>query len=97
MARKKTTPSKEPPQTINFDAAKKAQLLAKNAVKLAEFAATALIAAEQLGIKTKPLEHFTLSTALDLATASGHTSVAKFLNKAVKSRSPRKRGLAKDF
>jgi hypothetical protein len=41
MPRKKTTPAEEPPQTINFDAAKKAQVLAKNAVQLAEFAATA--------------------------------------------------------
>ena len=63
MARKKTAPSKEPPRTVKFDAAKKAQVLAKNAVQLAEFAATALIAAESLGIKTKPLEHFTLSPA----------------------------------
>jgi hypothetical protein len=52
MARKKTSPSNEPPQTINFDAAKKAQVLAKNAVQLAEFAATALVAAEEFGIKT---------------------------------------------
>ena len=63
MARKKTTPADESPQTVNSAAAKKAQVLAKNAVQLAEFAATALIAAEQLGIKTKPLEHFTLSPA----------------------------------
>lgn len=63
MARKKSARSKEPPQTISFDAAKKAQVLAKNAGQLAEFAATALIAAEQMGIKTKPLEHFSLSPA----------------------------------
>ena len=63
MARKKTAPVEEPPQTIKFDAAKKAKVLAMNAVQLAEFAATALIAAESLGIKTKPLEHFTLSPA----------------------------------
>jgi len=63
MAKKKPSPAVEPTQTINSDAARKAQVLAKNAVQLAEFAATALIAAEQLGIKTKPLEHFTLSPA----------------------------------
>lgn len=63
MARKKPAPAEEPPQTINFDAAKKAQVLAKNAVQLAEFAATALVAAESMGIKTKPLEHFSLSPA----------------------------------
>ena len=48
MAKKKITPSEEPHQTINSEAARKAQVLAKNAVQLAEFAATALIAAEQL-------------------------------------------------
>lgn len=63
MARKKPAPSKEPPQTINCDTAKKAEVLAKNAAQLAEFAAIALVAAESMGIKTKPLEHFTLSPA----------------------------------
>lgn len=63
MARKKSAPSKEPPQTISFDAAKRAEVLAKNAGQLAEFAAIALVAAESMGIKTKPLEHFTLSPA----------------------------------
>lgn len=63
MARKKPTPSKEPPQTISFDAAKKTEVLAKNSGQLAEFAAIALVAAESMGIKTKPLEHFTLSPA----------------------------------
>jgi hypothetical protein len=63
MPRKKSAPSKEPPQTINFDAAKKAEVLAKNAGQLAEFAAIALVAAESMGIKTKPLEHFSLSPA----------------------------------
>ena len=63
MVKKKPAPATEPPQAVSFDAAKKAEMLAKNAGTLAEFAATALIAAEQLGIKTKPLEHFTLSPA----------------------------------
>ncbi len=63
MSRKKTVPIEEPLQTIKLDAAKKAKLLAKNVVQMAEFAATALIAAEQLSIKTKPLEHLTLSPA----------------------------------
>lgn len=62
MPRKKTTLSKEPSQINKIDATK-SEVLAKNSVQLAEFAATALIAAEQLGIKTKPLEHFTLSPA----------------------------------
>lgn len=60
---RKPTPAEDAPQTINFDAAKTAQALAQNAVQLAEFAAIALITAESLGIKTKPLEHFTLSPA----------------------------------
>ena len=63
MARKKPDPSEEPPQTIKIEEGKKAQVLAKNAASLAEFASTALIAAEQLGIKTKPFEHFWLSPA----------------------------------
>ena len=54
MARKNAAPSKEPPQTISFDAAKKADILAKNAGQLAEFAAVAVVAALSMGIKTKP-------------------------------------------
>jgi len=61
MARKKTNPAKEPPRTVKCEAANKAHVLAQNAAQLAEFAATALVAAESMGIKTKPLEHFTLS------------------------------------
>ena len=63
MTRKKTTPPAGPPQTINFDAATKAQVLAQIAAQLAEFVAIALVAAESMGIKTKLLEHFTLSPA----------------------------------
>lgn len=63
MARKKAAPQAGPPKTVNSADAKKAQVLAMNAATLAEFATTALIAAEQLGIKTKILEHFTLSPA----------------------------------
>ena len=50
-----------PPRTIHFDAARKSNALMDNAVQVAEFAATALMAAESMGIKTKPLEHFVLS------------------------------------
>ncbi len=58
MARKKTTPANGPPKT---NAVEKAKLPADNAVQLADFAATAVTAAEQFGIK--PLEHFSLSPA----------------------------------
>ena len=63
MARKKPAPIDEPTRTIKFDDAKKAQVLADNAVQIAEVVAIALIAAESMGIKTKPLEHFSLSPA----------------------------------
>ena len=63
MAKKNSTPKIEPLQTLSIDDAKKAKVLVQNAVQIAEFAATALIAAEQLRIKTKSLEHFTLSPA----------------------------------
>ena len=58
-----THTDEELPHTINFEAARKTKTLADNAVQVAEFAATALIAAESMGIKTKPLEHFVLSPA----------------------------------
>lgn len=63
MARKKPAPIDEPAHTIKFDDAQKAQVLADNAVQIAEVVAIALIAAESMGIKTKPLEHFWLSPA----------------------------------
>ena len=63
MARKKPAPIDEPAHTIKFNDATKAQVLADNAVQIAEGVAIALIAAESLGIKTKPLEHFSLSPA----------------------------------
>jgi len=53
----------EPPQTSKFEVARKTKTLADNAMQVAEFAATALIAAESMDIKTKPLEHFALSPA----------------------------------
>lgn len=63
MARKRTTHSKTAQSSISSDGTTKSDLLRKTAVQLAEFSATALLAAEQLRIKTKPLEHFTLSPA----------------------------------
>lgn len=53
----------EPSQTINFEDAKKAKLISDQVVQVAEWAAQALVAAEQLRIKTKPLEHFSLAPA----------------------------------
>lgn len=50
----------EPPATINFEDAKSAKMVSDQAVQLAEWAAQALVAAEQLRIKTKPVEHFPL-------------------------------------
>ena len=58
-----THTDEEPPQTITFDDAMKSKAFSDNAVQVAEFAATALMAAESMGIKTKPLEHFYLSPA----------------------------------
>jgi len=53
----------EPPQTIKFEDAKKAKLISDQAVQVAEWAAQALVAAEQLRLKTKPLETFCLAPA----------------------------------
>ena len=51
----------EPPRTIKNEDAKKVKVISDQAVQIAEWAAQALIAAEQLRIKTKPLEHFWLA------------------------------------
>ena len=58
-----TYTDEEPPQTIKFEDARKAKLISDQAVQIAEWAAQALVAAEQLRIKTKPLEHFSLAPA----------------------------------
>jgi hypothetical protein len=62
MKEKHIQSADKPPKTINIEEARKAKLVSDNAVQLAEFAATALVAAEALGIKTKPLKNFRLST-----------------------------------
>lgn len=85
MARKKPPPVDEPKETIRFVAAKKAKLLAQNLAQLAEFTDTALVAAKELGIKTKPLERFTLSPAqreILLAVPSISKSIKTKLGKA---------------
>jgi hypothetical protein len=63
MARKKPAPDDEPPKTIKIEEAREAKLLSDNAVRLAECAAKALVAAEAMGIKTKSLENFWLAPA----------------------------------
>ncbi len=63
MARKKSASDEQSAPTIKIEDARKAKLIADNAVQLAEFAAKAVVAAEAIGIKTKPLENFWLSPA----------------------------------
>jgi hypothetical protein len=64
MARKKRTPGDEP-LTIKIGDAQRAKLRAENVAQLVAFAAAAktLVAAEALGIKKQPLEHFWLAPA----------------------------------
>lgn len=58
-----THTDEEPPKTVKIENARKAKVLSDQAVQIAEWAAQVLVAAEQLGIKHKPLEHFWLSPA----------------------------------
>ncbi len=51
----------EPPQTLKIEDARKDKVISDQAVQIAEFAARALVAAEQLRIKTKPLDNFWLA------------------------------------
>ena len=53
----------EPPQTFRIEDARKDRVISDQAVQIAEFAAKAFVAAEQLQIKTKPLEDFWLAPA----------------------------------
>ena len=53
----------EPPRTLKIEDTRKDKVISDQAVQIAEFAAKALVAAEQLRIKTKPLEHFYLAPA----------------------------------
>lgn len=53
----------EPLETLSIDDARKEKLISDQAAQIAQFAAQALSAAEQLGIKTKPLEGFWLAPA----------------------------------
>jgi hypothetical protein len=51
----------EPPQTLKIEDARKEKVISGQAMQIAEFAAKALVAAEQLRIKTKPLDNFWLA------------------------------------
>jgi hypothetical protein len=51
----------EPPQTLKIEDARKEEVISDQAVQIAEFAAKALVAANQLHIKTKPLDNFWLA------------------------------------
>ena len=50
-----------PPKTVKIEDARKNKVVSDQAVQIAAWAAQALVAAEQLGIKQKPLEHFQLA------------------------------------
>ena len=52
-----------PPKTLSFENAQQSKIIADQAVNIAEWAAKFLIAAEQLRIKTKPVEQLCLSPA----------------------------------
>ncbi len=51
----------EPPQTLKIEDARKDRMISDQAVLIAEFAANAIVAAEQRRIKTKPLDKFWLA------------------------------------
>ncbi|MEQ8667943.1 MAG: plasmid pRiA4b ORF-3 family protein [Pirellulales bacterium] len=51
----------ESPKTLKIEDARREQVISDQAVQIAEFAAKALVAAKQLGIKTKPLDNFWLA------------------------------------
>jgi len=53
----------EPPQALKIEDARKEKAIPEQAEQIAEFAAKALISAEQLRIKTKPLDNFGLAPA----------------------------------
>ena len=56
-----TYTDEEPPKTIKIEDARKTKAQSDQAVGIVEWIAKILIAAEQTGIKNKPLEHFWLS------------------------------------
>ena len=74
----------EPPQIIKIEDAKKAKMISDQAVQLAEWAAQALVAAEQLRIKTKPVERFPLQESERTVLALLPTIPAKLKKRLVK-------------
>lgn len=58
-----THTDEEPPEILNIEDARKAKQLSDQAVQIAQWTAQALVEAEQLGLKDKPLEHFWLAPA----------------------------------
>jgi len=69
----------EPPKTVKIEDARKEKLISDQAAQIAQFAAQALVAAEQLGIKKRALEHFSLAPAQRevLSLVSGMTKALK--------------------
>ena len=58
-----TYTDEEPPKTVKIEDARMARVISDQAVQIAEWAAMALVAAEQLGIKKMPFDHFWLAPA----------------------------------
>lgn len=58
-----THTDEDPPKTLKFEDARTTKVLSDQAVKIAEWVAQVLAAAEKLGIKDKPLKQFCLSPA----------------------------------
>jgi hypothetical protein len=58
-----TFTDEEPPKTVNIEEARRAKAISEQSLQIAEFASKALVAAGELGIRTKLLEHFILPAA----------------------------------
>jgi hypothetical protein len=77
-----THSDEESPRSLNFEDAQRQKLIANQCVELAEWAATMLIGAEQLGIKDKPVTQFPLpwtERALLLVSTSADKTILKKL------------------
>jgi hypothetical protein len=59
-----------PPKMLSFEDAQKSKVIADQAVNIAEWAAKFLIAAKQLRVKTKPVEHLCLSPGQQVVISS---------------------------
>jgi hypothetical protein len=58
-----TFTDEEPPKTVNIEDVRREKVIAEQSVQIAEFASKALVAAGELGIRTKLLENVTLPAA----------------------------------